>query len=184
MKIPHIIHICVFLAFMIGSTGIMMSERQEPIVTDMTAVRDLCDTLPLHPIEGIWRFPDDHINVLILRDKRIGATRSTSYSLYVVESEDTRLHTGDIVGKIIETPDPDKYKLSLFTKRIGGILSMPYDCVATLRSDNESMVIKTPKIKVKLNPLAFFSNFWRIARITVENPLTSLPAGLIRIYPS
>jgi len=154
-----------------------------PVVSDMTAARELCDGRPLRHVEGIWSFPQDHISVLIILNDNHRSTSADTYTLYVVESEDCRLHPGDVAGQLEETPDHKKFRLSLNTKRVGGVLSVPMDCAAFLDEEDEALTVKAPKLKVKINPLIFFSKFWRLARISVDDPTRSLPAGMLKLYP-
>lgn len=154
-----------------------------PVISDMASAREYCDGKPLRPVEGIWSFPQDHISVLIASDDNHRSTAADSYTLYVVESEDCRLRPGDVAGKMEATPDPQKFKLSLYTRRTGKILGMPIDCVATMREEGESLIVKAPDIKIKINPMVLFSKFWRLVRIRIDNPVESLPAGMLRIYP-
>lgn len=147
---------------------------------DLFAAEALCDSLPLSGPEGVWSFPHDNVIVLILHDD----LNPQIYNISVVQADNCTLFPGDVIGQLKTSPSPQKFTLSLFTKRKRGQLSVPIDCAATLNEESESMIIDRRKISVKFNPLGFLPTFWRSIRINVNDPVKKIPDGMIRIYPS
>ena len=139
----------------------------------------LCDSLPLQGPEGIWQFPDDDVRVLIIRDDA-----PEHYSLLIVDAFDINLHPGDRIGELTPTPDPVKFRLSLFTECRRGKLKTPRVCAATLDDDREALLVEGPKLKFSLSSTGLLTGFWRMIRFHIDNPASALPEGLIRVYPS
>lgn len=161
----------------------IVAEAHTPAGTkigDIYAAREMCDTLPLTGPEGIWKFDADKVTVLILRDEM----NSERWNITVVESDDTALRGGDLIGWLESTTDPRKYRLNLFTTRKRGTLCKPGSCSAILSEQHESLRIERTKLKITFNPLGFLPHFWRSIRVKVSNPAKELPEGMIRIYPS
>ncbi|MDE7160203.1 MAG: hypothetical protein K2O24_05095 [Muribaculaceae bacterium] len=149
-------------------------------VTDRASAMEYCDTSPLDPVEGIWEYPEDGVTVLVRRS----AAQTGRYDIIALDSEDTRIAPGDVIGRLEATPDIRQFKLTLFTRARSGTLSSPEECLATLSADSESLFVKTRKIKISFNPSLLLPRFWRIARLRIKDPLENLPAGMIKVYPS
>lgn len=176
-----------------GKEGETLYASPLPTVYDMDAAKDLCDELPLDPLEGIWIYPDDNVTVLVRKLPLPSLSSADSYQLMVIESADCRLRAGDVIGKMVASPEMNKYTLSLFTTKKEEVMGKSRDCLATLSKDGESMILSREKsrfrIRINLNPNSLLPYLWRsLVRfgITVGNNDTSrLPApGMIKIYPS
>lgn len=146
---------------------------------DLLEAMELCDHSDLRPIEGIWTFPEDEVSVLIFRDQDIAA----QYGIWVVESADCSLSPGDRLGTLHGSPDPSKFKLTLFTRIKKGILSMPCHASAVLSVANESITVTKPSIKVSLYPGRLLTGFWGVVRLSRKDA-PNVPEGMIRQYPS
>ncbi len=147
---------------------------------DLLSGRDYCDTAPLDPAEGIWEYPDDGVTVLIRRSPTMEGT----YEVIAIDSEDTRIAPGSVIGRLESTPDPRQFRLTLATKARKGILGSPAECLATLSADGDALHVKSKKTKIVFNPSALLPRFWRVARLRTSDPLDKLPAGMIKVYPS
>lgn len=141
--------------------------------------RDWCDNTPLTPIEGIWEYPEDNTRVLIQKDKDIPGT----FTLTVISTPDCRMMPGEVIGRLHPSVDSRQYRLEQFTNKDKNILSNTSDCTAILSTDGESIRVKTKKFKVKINATTLLPRFWRLVRISVNNPVDDLPAGMVKIYP-
>lgn len=141
--------------------------------------RGWCDTNVLNPVEGIWEYPEDGARVLIRADETYPGT----FVIYVLSTPDCRLETGDIIGRLHTSIDTHQFRLSQYSRKDKSILANPYDCIAKLSTDGESLQVKSPKMKFKININTLLPRFWRIVKMTIDNPSDKLPAGLIKIYP-
>lgn len=172
------------------SMGLSASNHS---VYDIGKARELCDSLPLDNIEGIWICPDDNVTVLMLRKKHTPPASLPEYEMTVVESTEANASPGDIIGNLKATSDMKKYDVELFTKKKKGILTNPKKCVATLSSDGEFMRMARSsssgiRLRFNLNPSYLLPRLWRsIFRISTsgssEGP-SKYEGGMLKIYPS
>lgn len=169
----HILLIGMLLASAAGASG-----RRLP--ADMTEARAFCDSLGTTGPEGIWMYPADDVSVIILRDDEAGM----SYGIYVVETFDCALNAGDRLGTLQRSPDPAKFRLSMFSRVGKGRLKAPQTALATYNAKKQSMEIETPRLKMRFRPGRLLPYFWRCFSFSIVNPLTGLPRGMMRIYPS
>ncbi len=142
-------------------------------------IRDWCATNVLAPIEGIWEYPEDGARVLIMADD----THPDTYAIYIIRTPDCRLEFGDIIGRLHPTVDTKQFRLEQWTHKNKSIFSNAENCAATLSADGESIRVKAPKLKLKINLNTLLPRFWRIVRVSYKNPVEDLPAGLIKVYP-
>lgn len=163
--------ISVLLAFLFVPTMAGASPEED--------ARYWCDNNLLQDIEGIWEYPDDNTRVLIKADNTVPG----SFSLEVISTPDCRLNPGDVIGRLYPSIDPKQFKLEQFTRKDNLSLVNPFGCAAILSSDGESIRIKSPKLKFKINPSTILPRFWRLVRVSIDNPAGDLPSGLIKIYP-
>ncbi|MBD5357631.1 MAG: hypothetical protein HDR88_11610 [Bacteroides sp.] len=160
---------------------------------DIDQAIEICSTLPLDPLEGIWIYPEDNVTVLILKNNPTSISTLPNYSITVIESDDCRMMPGDKIGTITATAESLKYEINLFTERNKGILQKPNSCVASLSKDADSLILKGNKskklnLRLNLNISRLLPNFWRFVRIsssTGNNTSTATPpVGMVKIYPS
>ena len=144
-----------------------------------TDIRDWCDTGILSPIEGIWEYPEDGAKVLIQADP----THPGTFTISIISTPDCRLEYGDIIGRLHPTVDTKQFRLEQWTHKDKSIFSKAENCTATLSSDGESLRVKTPKLKFKININTLLPRFWRIVRVSYDDPTDKLPAGLLKVYP-
>jgi len=174
MKLRH----CIF-SFLIATVA-MAASATDPVTTDMEAAKQWCDSATLDRIEGIWRYAEDNVTVLI----RKAPGKLHDYAVYVVETDDCRLEPGERIGEAYATAQPDKFRLILFTSRKSSILCRPKECAATLVADDCGLAVATKKRNWTFNPMALLPHFWRLARTSVSDPVKGLPIGMRKIYPS
>ncbi len=142
-------------------------------------IRDWCDSNILSPIEGIWEYPEDGAQVLIQADP----THPGSFTLTIISTPDCRLEYGDIIGRLHPTVDTKQFRLEQFTHKVKFTLTKAEQCAAILSADGESLRVKSPKLKFKVNINTLLPRFWRVVRISYDDPTEKLPAGLIKVYP-
>lgn len=142
-------------------------------------IRDWCDSGVLSPIEGIWEYPEDGARVLIQADP----THPGTFTISIISTPDCRLEYGDIIGRLHPTVDAKQFRLEQWTHKDKSIFSKAENCAATLSSDGESLRVKSPKLKFKININTLLPRFWRIVRVSYDDPTDKLPAGLLKVYP-
>ena len=150
-------HIAVVLLLVVSLIPISAEEPPSTDIFDILSAREYCDSRGLLRPEGIWEFPDDATKVMI--------------------------RPGEIIGRIEETVDPDKYQLSLFCDRRKGILTDMRSCAAELNTDEGTLRISPRGIKLSIRTIRILPSFWKLFGISLDNPKDRLPVGLIRIYP-
>ncbi len=145
---------------------------------DWKRAMEYCDSTALLPVEGIWEYPEDGVTVLVRRQAMRGR-----FDVVAVESADTRIGPGDVLGTLEGSADPSAFRLTLATRDLDDNLGRPAECLATLSKDEQSLYVKTKKRKLSLNATWILPRFWRIARLKTTDPLEKLPAGMTRLYP-
>lgn len=142
-------------------------------------IRKWCDTGILSPVEGIWEYPDDGARVCIQADP----TSPGCFSITVISTPDCRLEYGDVIGKLHPTVDSRQFRLEQWTRKDNLIFSKAEQCAASLSADGESLRVKSPKLKLKINLNTLLPRFWRIVKVSYDDPTDKLPAGLVKVYP-
>lgn len=153
---------------------------------------EICSSLPLDNLEGVWLYPEDKVTVIILRKEDVSSSLPV-YDISVVESDDTNLLPGEIIGNIESTAETSKYKITLFTERSGNILKNPKTCLASLSKDTDALILKGNNgkkfnLRINLNPTRLLPTFWRFVRISAnsgnKSSANEAPVGMVKIYPS
>lgn len=142
-------------------------------------IRDWCDTNVLAPVEGIWEYPEDGARVLIKADP----SHPGSFTITIIHTPDCRLEFGDVIGRLHPTVDANQFRLEQWTHKDKSIFTKAENCAAILSNDGESLRVKSPKLKFKINLNTLLPRFWRIVRVSYDDPADKLPAGLIKVYP-
>ncbi len=142
-------------------------------------IRDWCDTNVLSPVEGIWEYPEDGARVFIQSDP----THPGTFTISIISTPDCRLEYGDIIGRLHPSVDAKQFRLEQWTHKDKSIFSKAENCAAILSSDGESLRVKSPKLKFKINLNTLLPRFWRIVRVSYDDPVDKLPAGLLKVYP-
>lgn len=162
----------------------MMTAHSQTAICDMQGAREICDSRPLAAPEGIWLYPDDQVSVLISRSAPEGPNSLERYDITVVDSSDAGISPGAVIGRLESTPDSRSYRMTLFTDRKAGRLCAPKECLATLDKEGDVFLVKSKRVRIRINPFSVLPRFWRVARVSTDDPLQKLPVGMIRLYPS
>lgn len=144
-----------------------------------TEIMEWCDTGILNSVEGIWEYPDDGARVCIQADP----TSPGSFSIYIISTPDCRLEYGDVIGRLHPTVDSRQFRLEQYTHKDKLTFTKAEQCAATLSTDGESIRVKSPKLKFKVNLHTLLPRFWRVVRVSYDDPTENLPAGLVKVYP-
>lgn len=162
-----------------SSLTFLMSVTMYAFFPSEADIREWCDTGILTPVEGIWEYPDDGARVCIQADP----TSPGCYTITVISTPDCRLDYGDVIGRLHPTVDSRQFRLEQYTHKERMALTKAEQCAATLSSDGESLRVKSPKLKFKINLHTLLPRFWRVVRVSYDDPTDKLPAGLVKVYP-
>ena len=183
----------IFLFVMVILT-FPLSKGADPVVAyDIDEAKEICDNLPLDPVEGIWLYPEDKVTVLILSGNDGMEQHSLlKYTISIIESSDTRLSPGEILGYLQATPEAKTYKIELLTERKNELLLKPKSCIATLSADKDVFIIKRQnsglKGRLNLNLNRLLPGFWKIVSAGISssgnNNKKEVPVGMIKLHPS
>lgn len=157
-----------------------MGEDGVSRIMDMGMAKEYCDDALLDDIEGVWHYVEDDVKVLV---KKRDLTEGV-YDMIVVETPDCRLRHGEKIGSISVSADASMFRMEVFTSRKKDILSDLGECLAVLSKDKDALLIQPKKLKIRMRSLSILPRFWRMIRISVDNPLDKLPRGVVRIYPA
>lgn len=170
-----------------------VSNAKEPVKAyDMAMAKEICASLPMDNVEGVWLYPEDKVTVLILKEEDTDSNRLPCYSISVVDTSDSRLRPGETLGKLEATPDNHVYKIELATERKNNLLLKSKSCLANLSNDGETFFIKRQKSPFKgrlnLNLSRLLPGFWKMVSTGIstsgQDEKTKTPVGMIKIYPS
>lgn len=175
-----------------GAKGELPRATSVQVAFDMEMAEAICDELPLEKVEGIWLYPEDGVSVLILNDDRENGHSLGSYTISVVETTDSQLHPGEIIGKIEATAQENVYAIELASERKNEFLLKPKTCTGTLSKEGDSFLFKREKSPLKarlnLNFNRLLPGFWKIISTGISATgvanSTQPPVGMVKIYPS
>lgn len=113
-------------------------------------------------------------------------SHAEAYRLIMIESPDTHLLPGTVIGYAEPSVVSGKFKLWLYTQRDRTTLIHPMECVATLSTDAGSLTFEQPKwkVKVRLNLARFLPSIFRTVSISPEKEKETLPEGFKKVYPA
>ena len=174
------------------SFAIINGAEHSVEVQDIDKAKEICQELPLEPVEGIWLYPEDEVTVLILADHSEDAkTMVPVYSITIVETTDARLKPGERIGTLKGTAEEGVFAIELATEKKNDLFLKPKTCLATLGKNEDTFLFKKEKSNLRgrlnLNLNRLLPGFWKIISggISVSSESgASIPTGMIKIYPS
>lgn len=171
--IPRIALFVIILASLVPASAFAQK------ICDMGMARAWVDDAMLRRVEGIWEFCGDDTRVLIRR----AGYDDNLYDIIAIETPDTRVQPGDVIGYLKASPVGTKFEMSVCRGGERGVLAEPGKCLAELNEREDAILVKGRKMKFSLASRWFLPSFWRAVRLSVKNPLDNLPEGLVRVYP-
>ena len=171
--------IAVLIILILSAGGVTRAEVGVDEICDMGAARHWCDCNMLQEVEGIWKFPEDDTFVLVRRS----ALDDDRYDIVAVESPDVRLTPGENIGYLERSAVSRSFEMALYRNKEKGVFGELGKCLAEYRESEAAMVIKRREVKLSLNPRWILPSFWRMLKVSVKDPLESLPWGMIKVYP-
>lgn len=181
--------LCVLLCSLFSGNSLFALK---PVAYDIDRAIEICDSIPLDNLEGIWIYPEDNVTVLVLKNEKTDLSSLPEYEIRVVESPDCNVNPGECIGKITPTSDLKKFTIELQTERKGFDLSKPKTCIATLSANGDALTLRHSSSKLKfrfnLNPSILLPRLWRrmirIGTSSSGKESDNVPEGMIKIYPS
>lgn len=186
----HIVNISFVI--LLSMTGFCSYASSPQVAYDIDMAKEICNELPLENVEGVWVYPDDKVTVMILNENSGDRNSLPSYIISVVETSDSRLHPGDMIGRLYATPDENTFRIELSTEKYNDLLLKPKSVIANLSKDGDSFTIKRQKAplrgRINLNLNRLLPGFWKIVSIGISQNNTGnslqAPVGMVKIYPS
>lgn len=181
----------ILLALAILLNHCFLWAKSPLVAYDMEMARQICEELPLENVEGIWLYPDDQVSVLILNDNEGSLSNLSTYTISVVQTSDSRLHPGDVIGKLYATPDDKVFKIELSTEKKNDLLLKPKSIIANLSNEGDTFIIKKQKAPFKgrlnFNFNRLLPGFWKIVSTGISqtnNNSIQPPVGMVKVFPS
>lgn len=170
LVILSIVVLCVFIC---GAKSGAPEGRTEMHIGNAVTY---CDSHSLSAVEGIWRFGEDDLIVLI---RESGFER---YEMIVVDSNSSSLVPGMIFGELMRSGEDNKFKMTVYGR--GGVLKHNRVILATLNGNADMIGLHKGKIDFRVNLLGYLPYLSRMLRLRYDDPSRNLVPGLFKIYPS
>lgn len=141
--------------------------------------------LPLHHIEGIWKFPATGSEVAIVRSNPDINNPTASVNLYhiILFTSDSRaIRPGTIMGFITPSSTQGEYDARIYTSSVGSTLIMPKTFALTLAENDTSLRFKQKKSTFSINLWRLLPYLWRYT-IHPNTSTDTQTDGCIRIFP-
>lgn len=169
------------LALMAIAVAAAAPASAQPEICDIEAAMQWCDTAPLDRIEGIWEYPEDGVAVLI----RKSAIAYGRYDVVALSAAGGAALPGEIIGKVVQTPLPEKFSMQLYTRRgrrqeLCGMRR----CELSLVANDYGLSFESVQPKWRLNPIALLPKFWRLGSLVRREAGKKPTIGMRKTYPS
>ncbi|MCH5227207.1 MAG: hypothetical protein J1F16_05245 [Muribaculaceae bacterium] len=192
MNISGVARLWISLFILMMNGGVTMVQAKSPIAYDADMAKEICTSLPLENVEGLWLYPEDKVTVLILRNNEDISGNLPAYNISVVETADASLRPGDLIGTLEATTDENTFKIHLSTEKHNDLLLKPKSCIATLSKDGDTFTFKRQKSPFKgrlnFNFSRLLPGFWKVISAGVYSPTgtskVEAPVGMVKLYPS
>ncbi len=178
----------IIAALVLGMTAVASPPPEKSVALpgiDEDSMRTRLSETDLQPLEGLWYYPTEQMTLAI--EKTTSAdSKGETYRLIMIDSPDTHLLPGTVIGYAEHGVTSDKYRLWLYTERDRTTLLHPMECVATLSHDAGSITFDPPKwkVKVRLNLARFLPSIFRTVSISPEKSKETMPEGFKKMYPA
>ncbi len=151
-----------------------------------SALRSEMASLPLHHIEGIWRFPSDGSEVAIVRSSSsrheyMGDVEG--YCIVLLFSRNRALRPGTIIGRISPSAKERAYEARLYTVAKGSTLMMPKQFNLQLNDADTRLVFVQKRSALSVNPWRLLPYAWRYV-VRRNDRSGASTAGCVRIFPA
>ncbi|MDE6100733.1 MAG: hypothetical protein K2G01_06775 [Paramuribaculum sp.] len=143
--------------------------------------------LPLHHVEGIWRYTAEMTEIAIVRRSCIDRGKRTSeeddrcYNIVLIRSDSRALRPGTVMGLIVPSAKNGVYEARIYTRKAVSSMFDPRKFILRLSDDGSRLVFDRKKSEFSVNLWHFVPYLWRYSvRRNVSEPSVS---GCIRIFP-
>lgn len=164
--------------------------RTSSVVEDFSVDRLRADLgrMPLHHIEGIWRYTTEKTEIAIIRpvclegcDLAAGGVDEGCYYIVLTGSADRSLRPGTVMGVVIPSAKSGVYEARIYTRKAASLMYDPRKFTLRLSDDDSRLVFDKKKSEFSVNLWHFVPYLWRYSvRRNVSAPAVS---GCIRVYP-
>lgn len=165
-----------------------MSVRLDGYDT-MTEVTDRMGTIPLHSIEGVWRFAAEGTLMAIERDPATEYSPddagTVTYRMVIVSAADLSLRPGTVMGYLSPTSRRGVYDARIYTGRTDAATSLHSPKTFTLTlSDSDS------RLSINRYGTTIRFNWWKLLPymygrlITRREKSPGAIDGCMRVYPA
>lgn len=162
------------------SAALLPIRAAEP-APSVASAREWCDTTAITGLTGIYVWPDREAIVLV-RPASPGLPTPV-YHLVCLESPDIYVPPGTLIGVLTPTAVGSSYKLEAYTgfNEKGGSRRQKYTAKADLSKGE--IVLSSARLKTTVRPLSLIPGLRGILNVSRENPASSQPHAMTRIYP-
>lgn len=169
-----------FILTLILSAVLLPMRAAEPALS-VASAREWCDTTALTGLSGIYIWPDREAIVLV-RPASANVSNPV-YHLICLESPDIYAPPGTLIGVLTPTAAGSSYKLEAYSRfdEKGESRRNKYTAKADLSKGE--IVLSSARLKATVRPLSLIPGLRGIVNLSRENPASSQPHALTRIYP-
>lgn len=152
-----------------------------PGYNSVDSTRQRLSRLPLHTIEGIWRFPSDGGLIVIERDK---TAPGDTYNMIALYPQNRLLRPGTLMGTLTATAKRGVFDARLFTKLSGEkrFLTKAKKFVLTLQDSNTRFTLQPYGKKYEVRWWHVFPYMYRRIITRSDNTPQDLD-GCLRVFP-
>lgn len=148
------------------------------------SLRNSLATMPLHHIEGLWRFTTDGAEIAIVRDQdseTASGQSARAYRILLIHSPNRALRPGTLMGLISPSAKRGAYEARIYTRNTGSKLHSPRNFLLTLDNEESRLVFDMKKSAFSVNLWRLLPYMWRYS--VHRNTDSKHPVGCIRIFP-
>lgn len=191
--------ICAFLLLPVAAAAKTIEKsildkipgRSETIegYTKPDCVTDRLGQLPLHAIEGLWRFASEGSLMAIERrqTKTAGeySAETTVYCMVIVRAADMALRPGTVMGYLTPTAKRGVYDARIYTSRLdnGTTLHSPKKFTVTLTDDDSRISISDYGSSLRFNWWRLLPYMYRYLFTRKEKSPGAIQ-GCLRVFPA
>lgn len=145
--------------------------------------------MPLHSVEGLWRFASEGTLMAIERngDKAPSGfdAETTLYRMVVVRAADMALRPGTVMGYLTPTAKRGVYDARIYTSRLdnGTTLHSPKTFTVTLTDDDSRIAISSYGTKLRFNWWKLLPYMYRYIFTRREKSPGDIQ-GCLRVFPA
>lgn len=159
------------------------ARSEAPANFSFAEIKHQIASLPLHHIEGLWRFPASGTEIAILGDRSAGShTEPEIYRILLVRSDNRSLRPGTLMGLITPAAKQGEYDARIYTSNVGSTLTNKKRFTLSLSDADATLRFRQHKGPLTVNLWRLLPYLWRYT-ITPTNERNKEADGCRRIFP-